>query len=135
MDLGIYPTPLQTCDLGAAAPLLVKREDLSGVGFGGNKVRKLRALIDDARDQGATTLLTWGGPQSNHCALTAVAARNAGLDVEVFFTGHAEAGRGNQRVHDLLDVPRHEGFTGEADVDHRDDEGESGGSHPAPTPA
>lgn len=106
---GLFPTPLQTFELGAdRPPLLVKREDLCGVGFGGNKVRKLRALLTDARARGASTVLTWGGPQSNHCALTAVAGRMAGFDVELFFTGDRPPHVvGNQRVDHLLGARLH----------------------------
>lgn len=109
--MGIYPTPLQSFRLQEpgqpSIELLVKRDDLCGVGFGGNKVRKLRLLVGEAMSQGATVLLTWGGPQSNHCALTACAAALAGLKCELFFS-RTDPGTdsGNQRIDRLMGARR-----------------------------
>jgi len=81
----ISPTPVQPMDrLGAAlglAPerLWVKRDDLTGLAGGGNKVRKLEFLCADALAQGCDTLVTGGGEQSNHARLTAAAAARLGL--------------------------------------------------------
>ena len=81
----VSPTPVQRMDrLGAVlglAPgrLWVKRDDLTGLGGGGNKVRKLEHLCADAIDQGADTLVTGGGRQSNHVRMTAAAANHLGL--------------------------------------------------------
>jgi D-cysteine desulfhydrase len=81
--LAILPTPLQ------AAPRLsdalgievwVKRDDLTGVGLGGNKARKLEFLLGDARAWGADVVVTGGGPGSNHIQITAAAAARLGLD-------------------------------------------------------
>src|SRR5206468_6849431 len=55
--------------------LLVKRDDLTGLAGGGNKARKLELLCAAAIDEGADTLVTGGGPQSNHVRMTAAAAR------------------------------------------------------------
>jgi D-cysteine desulfhydrase family pyridoxal phosphate-dependent enzyme len=59
--------------------LFVKRDDLTGAGFGGNKVRKLEYLIAEALRNGADTVLTCGGLRSNHARITAAAAARAGL--------------------------------------------------------
>jgi L-cysteate sulfo-lyase len=59
--------------------ILVKRDDLTGLAFGGNKARKLEFLLADAMRAGATTLITAGAVQSNHARLTAAAARTAGM--------------------------------------------------------
>lgn len=81
----ISPTPVEPMDrLGAAlslAPgrLWVKRDDLTGLAGGGNKVRKLEHLCADALAQGCDTLVTGGGEQSNHARLTAAAATRLGL--------------------------------------------------------
>lgn len=81
----VSPTPVQPMDrLGAAlglAPgrLWVKRDDLTGLGGGGNKVRKLEHLCADALAQGCDTLVTGGGRQSNHVRMTAAAANHLGL--------------------------------------------------------
>lgn len=64
----------------------VKRDDVMGMGLGGNKLRKLEYLIADAKEQGADVLITSGGIQSNHARLTAVAAGYAGLDYELVLT-------------------------------------------------
>ena len=61
----------------------VKRDDLTGFGLSGNKVRKLESCIADALAQGCDTLITCGGVQSNHCRATALAARRIGLDVHL----------------------------------------------------
>lgn len=65
--------------LGGGARLLVKRDDTIGFAFGGNKVRKIRFVAADALAQGADTLITAGGVQSNHARVTAAAAAKLGL--------------------------------------------------------
>jgi D-cysteine desulfhydrase len=57
----------------------VKRDDLTGVGLSGNKIRKLEFVLADALAQGADTVLTCGGAQSNHARATAIAAARLGL--------------------------------------------------------
>src|ERR1039458_6978057 len=90
--LGISPTPLHRMPglmsgFSDGPEVLVKREDLCGVAAGGCKVRKLRALLPEARARHATVILTTGFPQSNHCAMTAVAATMHGFRCEVFLRG------------------------------------------------
>ena len=80
--LGVFPTPIQRLDnmsrmLGTN--VYVKRDDLTGIGLGGNKVRKLEYLLAEARKQGAEVVFTTGGAQSNHAMLTAAAAARLGL--------------------------------------------------------
>jgi len=60
--------------------LLVKRDDQTGLAFGGNKTRKLEFLLADAQANGAHTLITAGAMQSNHCRQTAAAAARHGFD-------------------------------------------------------
>jgi L-cysteate sulfo-lyase len=77
------PTPLEalprlSAELGGPQ-LLVKRDDLTGLAFGGNKTRKLEFLLGQALADGADTLVTAGGVQSNHCRQTAAAAARHGL--------------------------------------------------------
>jgi D-cysteine desulfhydrase len=67
--------------------LWVKRDDLSGLGGGGNKVRKLERTVGAALDDGADTLVTTGAPQSNHARLTAAAAARLGLQAVLVFPG------------------------------------------------
>ena len=59
--------------------ILIKRDDLTGLGLGGNKARKLEYLIADALAKGAHTVITTGAVQSNHARMTAAAACIAGL--------------------------------------------------------
>jgi len=67
--------------------LWLKRDDRSGLGLSGNKVRKLEYLLGAAEAAGADMVLTCGGIQSNHCRATAVAARMRGLDVGLLLRG------------------------------------------------
>ena len=62
-----------------APRILIKRDDLTGLGLGGNKARKLEFLIADAQARGAHTVITTGAVQSNHARMTAAAARMPGL--------------------------------------------------------
>ena len=83
--LAALPTPLQRlhnleAELGPGTPrILMKRDDLTGLAFGGNKARKLEYLVADALSQGATVLVSEGAVQSNHARMTAAAARVAGM--------------------------------------------------------
>ena len=91
IHLATMPTPLQ------AAPRLsealgvetwIKRDDLTGVGLGGNKARKLEFLLADARAWGADVVVTGGGPGSNHIQITATAAARLGLECVVVLYGN-----------------------------------------------
>jgi L-cysteate sulfo-lyase len=66
--------------------LFVKRDDLMGIGGGGNKLRKLEFLLGEALAQGCDTFITTGGIQSNHARLSAAAAHRAGLSCELILT-------------------------------------------------
>lgn len=91
IGLAALPTPLVPAPrLGAAlgtGQLYVKRDDLTGFGFGGNKARLLEFLVAAARDQGADMLVTGGAAGSNFCAATAAAARRAGLGCQLLISG------------------------------------------------
>ncbi len=67
--------------------LLVKRDDQTGLAFGGNKTRKLEFLLAEAREQGAQTLISAGAIQSNHCRQTAAAAARYGFNCTLVLTG------------------------------------------------
>lgn len=85
------PTPIQRLSrieaaLGTAAAnigLYAKRDDFMSIGGGGNKLRKLEFLLGAALDEGADTIITMGGRQSNHARLTAAAAARLGLACEL----------------------------------------------------
>jgi D-cysteine desulfhydrase len=67
--------------------ILVKRDDQTGLAFGGNKTRKLEFLVAEAQEQGAKTLISAGAIQSNHCRQTAAAAARFGFECILVLTG------------------------------------------------
>jgi D-cysteine desulfhydrase family pyridoxal phosphate-dependent enzyme len=67
--------------------ILVKRDDQTGLAFGGNKTRKLEFLVAEALERGAKTLITGGALQSNHCRQTAAAAARFGLECILVLNG------------------------------------------------
>ena len=71
--------------------LWVKRDDQTGLAFGGNKTRKLELLVAEARANGARTLITTGAVQSNHCRQTAAAAARFGFDCILVLAGEGPA--------------------------------------------
>ena len=84
VGLAQLPTPLEplerlTAELGGPR-LWVKREDCTGLGFGGNKLRKLDYVLTEALAQGADTLVSGGVVQSNSQRQVAAAAAKLGLD-------------------------------------------------------
>ena len=89
--LAVLPTPLVATPRLAEAlgtgPLYVKRDDLTGFAFGGNKARPLEFLLGAATADGADTLVTGGAPGSNFCAAAAAAALRAGLHCELVIAG------------------------------------------------
>ena len=109
LPLAVLPTPLEPADrLGAAlgmerGALWVKRDDVTGLGGGGNKARKLEYLCADAVAADADVLVTGGGPQSNHVRMTAAAANRLGLDCVVVMAGPRPArSTGNILLVDLF---------------------------------
>lgn len=86
----IEPLPGVGAALGGAK-LWVKRDDQTGLGFGGNKTRKLEFLVAAAQADGAKTLVTAGAVQSNHCRQTAAAAARVGLGCILVLAGEPEA--------------------------------------------
>ncbi|MDR7556024.1 MAG: D-cysteine desulfhydrase family protein [Armatimonadota bacterium] len=91
LRLATLPTPLEempTLSAYLGGPrLLVKRDDMTGLAFGGNKVRKLEYLLGEAVDRGCDVVVTVGAAQSNHARATAAAARRLGLDAVLVLTG------------------------------------------------
>jgi len=71
----------------AGPRLLVKRDDQTGLAFGGNKTRKLEFLVAEAQEQGAKTLISGGALQSNHCRQVAAAAAKFGMDCILVLNG------------------------------------------------
>jgi D-cysteine desulfhydrase len=90
--LAHLPTPLHECRhvsdlLRPGQRLWVKRDDETGCVTTGNKLRKLELYIAQAQGQGADTLITAGSALSNHCRTTALAARQAGMEVALLLHG------------------------------------------------
>jgi L-cysteate sulfo-lyase len=132
VPIAFLPTPIVQMkrlseELGGPR-ILVKRDDQTGLATGGNKARKLEFLIADALDQGADTVLTVGGPQSNHARQTAAAAAMYGLRSVLVLTG-SDPGEwnGNLLLDDLLgakvrwagDTPLDEASTEAAEDEER----------------
>src|SRR5262249_61410102 len=88
----VEPAPRLAAAIGLAADALwIKRDDLTGLGGGGNKLRKLRSTAAQALAAGATTLITTGAPESNHARLTAAVAARPGLRSVLVLTGNPPA--------------------------------------------
>ena len=89
------PTPIEELPRLSAAlggpRLFVKRDDQTGLAFGGNKTRKLEFLVAEAQERGANTLISAGAMQSNHCRQTAAAAARFGLDCILVLTGESQS--------------------------------------------
>ncbi len=115
--LATLPTPLEVGPtLPGGARLLVKRDDLSGLGGGGNKARKLEFLCGAALAEGAQALVTVGAAQSNHCRMTAAAGARLGLEVHLVLSGDQPppgAATGNQLLSTMFGAQQH--FTGAPD--------------------
>lgn len=94
LHLARTPTPIQKLSSLSAElsgpEIFVKRDDLTGLGLSGNKVRKLEYCIAEALEQECDSLITTGGIGSNHARATAVAARQLGLDPFLLLRGQRE---------------------------------------------
>jgi D-cysteine desulfhydrase family pyridoxal phosphate-dependent enzyme len=118
IQLAFLPTPIMEALRLAAVidgpKLWIKRDDLTGFGFGGNKIRGLEYLLADALTQEADTLVTGAGPQSNYVRATAAAAAHAGLNMIAVYSGTLPAQvQGNYRLTRLLGAEIR--FTGDPD--------------------
>lgn len=97
--------------LAGQSRLWVKRDDLTGLGMGGNKARKLEFLCGAAVAAGANCLITVGAGQSNHCRMTAAAGAVLGLEVHLVLAGDRPAVlEGNQLLSERFGAHQH--FTG-----------------------
>ena len=108
VSLGIFPTPvhkLENISRLLGAQVYIKRDDMSGIGLGGNKVRKLEYLLAEAKAQGAQVVFTTGGAQSNHAMLTAAAAIKLGMEpVLILKKRGVTEKKGNQLLEHLMGV-------------------------------
>ncbi len=116
-SLGFFPTPLgELKKLGKfldGPRLLIKRDDQTGLAFGGNKTRKLEYLIGDAIAKGADTVITAGAAQSNHCRQTAAACAASGLECHLALGGAAPSDANGNLLLDML-LNAHIHWSGEA---------------------
>ncbi len=109
--LCILPTPItkmENLSKIVGSNIFVKRDDLTGVAFGGNKNRKLEFLLADALAKNADVIITEGAVQSNHCLQTAACASKVGLDCELVLSGSIENTiSGNLLLNRILDTTLH----------------------------
>ena len=109
VSLARLPTPLEPADRLSAAwggpRIWIKRDDMTGFGLSGNKIRKLEYHVGAANDAGATAWITTGAIQSNHCRATALAAARLGVDCYLFLRTDdgmpPDTVRGNHLLHRL----------------------------------
>lgn len=116
VDLGFFPTPvvkLSTLSKALGGPeIVMKRDDLTGLAFGGNKTRKLEYLLGDAVEKGCDAVITAGASQSNHCRQTAAAAAVMHMECHLLLGGkEPTAVNGNLLLDHLLGAQVH--WTGE----------------------
>lgn len=108
LSLGLFPTPihkLENISRLLNVEVFVKRDDMTGLGLGGNKVRKLEYLLAEARVQGAEVVFTTGGAQSNHAMLTAAAAKKLGMTPILILKKRGVTDRkGNRLLEHLMGV-------------------------------
>lgn len=107
ISLAAIPTPLQHMrELSAALGgprIYVKRDDLTGLALGGNKVRQLEFFLGDARAQRADVLVAGGGSlRSNHARVCAAAARACGMRPVIVVRPDADGAGGNALLTRLL---------------------------------
>lgn len=109
--LAVLPTPLHRADRLCHAlgrEVWIKRDDLTGVGLGGNKIRKMELLAADARRAGADTLVGVGAPQSNHARTVAAVAAMLDMRCHLVLGGSRPArSTGNLLLDELYGAELH----------------------------
>lgn len=112
----LHPAPRLSRELGV--PVLLKRDDLAGVGLGGNKLRGLEYILADLHKQDCDSLVTGAGPQSNWTMLAALSCLREQIEPHVVYYGAAAAPEGNMRLLRWLGVDvRSTGAPDRASVD------------------
>ena len=110
--LAPLPTPLQRLKnteklVGAKGKMYIKRDDLTGIGSGGNKIRCMEYIIGAAKAGGYNGVLASGNGQSNLCSLAAASAAKAGIKCYIVHNSEKpEVSIGNALLNDLLGVER-----------------------------
>ncbi len=116
IELTVGPTPLHPARRLAdrlGVEIYLKRDDLAGLGFGGNKLRALEYLLADATGQGCDCVVTGAGPQSNWAMLAALSSIRLGLEPHVISYGPPRAPSGNLLLQQRLGAAVR--FTGDPD--------------------
>ena len=111
-ELGFFPTPfykLENLSRHFDGPsIYIKRDDMTGLAFGGNKTRKLEFLLGDAISKKCDCVITGGAAQSNHCRQTAAAAAMSGLECHLALGGdEPDSYTGNLLLDKLFDAKIH----------------------------
>ena len=119
--LGHFPTPLEFCprltEAVGGPRIFIKRDDCTGLAFGGNKTRQLEFTVGQGIHRGADVLIGGAGSQSNHCRQLSAAAAKLGIECAVAVVKDHKSGskEGNLLLDDLLgatvrmiDVPSQE---------------------------
>ncbi|WP_315115297.1 pyridoxal-phosphate dependent enzyme [uncultured Clostridium sp.] len=112
VNLGTFPTPLhrlermeKELDYG---PIYIKRDDLTGLGAGGNKIRSLEFILGDAIKKNCNLIIVSGPPQSNLCSLTASACAKLGLKCVIVNNGEKpDKLQGNILLNHILNAEIH----------------------------
>lgn len=108
IPLAVLSTPIQKLENISRllnTNVYIKRDDLTGIGLSGNKVRKLEFLLADAKRKGAEVVFTTGGAQSNHAMLTAACAKKLGMEPILILKKRGVTERkGNQLLEYLMDT-------------------------------
>ena len=102
----LRPTPLESMARLSAQlqgpPLYIKRDDLTGLGFGGNKTRMLEFSLADAKAKGAEVIVTGAAVQSNYCRQMAAACAKLGLELHLILAPHREIDKQEVQGNHLL---------------------------------
>lgn len=108
IPLAVLSTPIQKRENISRllnTNVYIKRDDLTGIGLGGNKVHKPEFLLADAKRKGAEVVFTTGGAQSNHAMLTAACAKKLGMEPILILKKRGVTERkGNQLLEYLMDT-------------------------------
>lgn len=108
IPLAVLSTPIQKLENISRllnTNVYIKCDNLTGIGLGGNKVRKLEFLLADAKRKGVEVVFTTGGAQSNHAMLTAACAKKLGMEPILILKKRGVTERkGNQLLEYLMDT-------------------------------
>lgn len=124
LKIGNFPSEIQRLkhlerDIGSECPqVYFKRDDETGLAFGGNKVRKLEYIMYDAKEKNADVIITSGGLQTNHGRLTVASANKFGMKPVLVLTGkEPKKYSGNLLTNKLLGAELHFAHSTDFDSD------------------